>query len=108
MKNKWIIIIVVVIAVLLAAWCFLIRKKPTLGVTNSPISSPGAVEYTYSNFQPNQLVNIHVQGGGGVTNNADSSGGGSYNFLDTDAPGNYTLIAEDSYGHRATCGFKMQ
>ena len=78
-----------------------------LTVLNSPVSGQ-SLQYSFSGFQPNAQVRVSVQGGGGVTNTADSNGAGTGSFVDGDPPGDYTLVAEDDYGHQATASFTVQ
>jgi hypothetical protein len=108
MKSKTVFLVIGLIAIAVAAWYFVIRKKPALKVTNSPIFVGGELSYTFSNFQPNESVGVHVEGGGGVNNIADSNGSGSHSFTDGDPPGNYVLVAEDKFNHKATCPFTVK
>jgi hypothetical protein len=107
-SNRILMLVVGLIILGAVIWYFVLRKKPTLKVTNSPVSVGGELKYTFSNFQPDQSVGVHVQDGGGVNLTADSNGSGSSLFIDGDPPGDYILVAEDNFNHRATCSFKVK
>ena len=78
-----------------------------LEALNSPVESGQALAYSFAGFQPDSAVRVFVQGGGGLTNSADSSGSGSFAFINNDPIGAYILIAEDDFGHRATADFEV-
>lgn len=81
--------------------------KPSLSVTNSPVTQNTKLILTFSGFKANATVAIAVTGGGGFNATASSSGGGTYSFTCGDSPGYHTLTAKDSYGNYASAIFKV-
>jgi hypothetical protein len=81
-------------------------NPPLLHVTNTPQSGQ-SLNFSFTGFQPNQPVQVYVQGGGGITVTANGSGNGNSSFIDNDPAGSYILIAQDNFGHTAQASFTV-
>ena len=83
-------------------------SNPVVNVTNSPVQSGTAVQFNWSGFVPNQVVNFAVMGTTAYTSLAsDASGAGTGSMVVIGAAGQYSLQAADQSGHSASTLFSV-
>ena len=87
-------------------------SNPAVNVTNSPVQSGTAVQFSWSGFVPNQTINFVIQGtqvpGTSVISlTSDANGAGTGSTTVVAAAGQYRLQASDLSGHSAYAMFDV-